>query len=392
MTRYKENTYHAQLLMIAGAKGAIGSTLATAASVMGKNPESILPWLTTKDAFSAIDMLQNVHVAGWDSQDAPLMEAVNHHGVLPNPLWQPLASDLENIPIRKPPSAAADLKTQVAQISSDMTEFKTLYPHALPIFISLLPATVQQDLTRYDNISDLYHLEDSSLLSDFPDLAYATAAVTTGIPVVNFTPNTIEIPAVLREAEKQGLPMAGRDGKTGQTYLKTVLASALKARSLYIDGWYSTNILGNSDGKNLMDPEKAASKVTNKTDMLDDMLGYSVGERYETPTHKVRIDYYPPRGDAKEAWDVIDFQGLFGLPMSIRLNLQARDSILAAPMVLDLSRWMAVLQITGHTGPVPELGFYFKKPVGHNPPLTFQDQVQALKMLERDCMERLSKG
>jgi myo-inositol-1-phosphate synthase len=125
--------------------------------------------------------------------------------------------------------------------------------------------------------------------------------------------------------------------------------------------------------------------VSNKTELLDDLLGYAVGERYGEPAHKVLIDYYPPRGDAKEAWDVIDLKGLFGLPMSIRLNLQGRDSILAAPMVLDLARWVTALHLAGRSGPVGELGFFFKKPVGDRPPLTFQDQLAALDALQTEC-------
>jgi myo-inositol-1-phosphate synthase len=208
--------------------------------------------------------------------------------------------------------------------------------------------------------------------------------------VVNFTPNEIEIPSLLHEAAERGVPLAGRDGKTGQTYLKVVLASALKARKLYVDGWYSLNILGNADGKNLMEPGKAEGKLMNKTEILDEILGYSVGERYQAASHKVHIDYYPPRGDAKEAWDVIDFLGLFGLPMSLRLNLQGRDSILAAPLVLDLARWMAALQRSGKSGLVPELGFYFKKPLGDKPFLTFEDQLTGLHDLEESCNRILS--
>jgi myo-inositol-1-phosphate synthase len=214
--------------------------------------------------------------------------------------------------------------------------------------------------------------------------------VLSGVPVANFTPNEIEIPCLLHEAEARGVPLAGRDGKTGQTYLKVVLASALKARRLYVDGWYSLNILGNADGKNLMEPGKAEGKLMNKTEILDEILGYPVGERYQAAAHKVHIDYYPPRGDAKEAWDVIDFKGLFGLPMSLRLNLQGRDSILAAPLVLDLARWLAVLQKAGKSGLVPELGFYFKKPLGANPSLTFEDQWIDLQHLEASCNRILS--
>jgi myo-inositol-1-phosphate synthase len=209
---------------------------------------------------------------------------------------------------------------------------------------------------------------------------------------VNFTPNTVEIPVLLEEADKKGIPMAGRDGKTGQTYFKVVLASALKARNLRVDGWYSLNILGNADGANLMDPDRAAEKLSNKTNLLDDILGYTVGENYGAPAHKVHIDFYPPRGDAKEAWDAIDFKGLFGLPMSIRLNLLGRDSILAAPLVLDLARWMAALQVAGRRGPVPELAFYFKKAVGDYPPLTFQDQVISLSSLAKECEEKIAGG
>ena len=120
-------------------------------------------------------------------------------------------------------------------------------------------------------------------------------------------------------------------------------------------------------------------KLANKTKLLDEILGYRVGENYGVPTHKVLIDYYPPRGDAKEAWDVIDFNGMFGLPMSIRLNFQCRDSILAAPLAIDMARWVAALTLAGRKGPVPELGFYFKKPVGDNPPITFQEQLLALE-------------
>jgi myo-inositol-1-phosphate synthase len=233
----------------------------------------------------------------------------------------------------------------------------------------------------------LYAEADAGII---PDLAYALAAVAAGVPVVNFTPNSVEIPLLLDQAVRQGVPVAGRDGKTGQTYLKVVLASALKARHLLIDGWYSLNILGNADGANLMDPDRAAGKLSNKTNLLDEILGYTVGENYGAPAHKVHIDYYPPRGDAKEAWDAVDFKGLFGLPMSIRINLLGRDSILAAPLVLDLARWAAALQLAGRCGPVPELAFYFKKTVGDSPPLTYQDQMTSLARLERECEQKIA--
>jgi myo-inositol-1-phosphate synthase len=287
------------------------------------------------------------------------------------------------------PPTGLDLQGQVERLKLDIQEFRDNYPHAQAVLINLLPACAPGDLTHCRSLSQLYSEADPE---GCPDLSYTIAAILAGVPVVNFTPNEVEIPVIIQEAVERSIPISGRDGKTGQTYLKVVLASALQARKLLVDGWYSLNILGNADGKNLMDPERAAGKLSNKTEILDDVLGYKVGERYGIPTHKVQIDYYPPRGDAKEAWDVIDFLGLFGLPMSIRLNLQGRDSVLAAPMVLDLARWMVALQMAGRSGPVPELGFFYKQPVGDNPPVTFQDQLAELRELEQECNRKISAG
>jgi len=373
------------LLMIAGAKGAVGSTVAVATEAMRRHPESVQPSLTTGDMFPHLDPFQPIQMVGWDSTDTTLLGAVKDHGVLAEELWKPYADDLDLVQVRMAPPDGLNLQGQVEQLQQDIQEFRDLYPQAKAVLINLLPAAVEQDLNHFESLSQLYSDLDKA---NFPDLAYTIAAVLAGVPVVNFTPNEVEIPVVINEAVKRGVPISGRDGKTGQTYLKTVLASALKARNLFVDGWYSLNILGNQDGKNLMDPDRAAGKLSNKTEILDEILDYKVGEKYGVPSHKVQIDYYPPRGDAKEAWDVIDFLGLFGLPMSIRLNLQGRDSVLAAPLVLDLARWMVVLQMAGHSGPISELAFYFKQPVGNDPPMTFQNQVAGLKDLELACEQR----
>lgn len=375
------------LLLTAGAKGAIGTTLAVALAAMRRNPDSVLPSLTTGNMFPFLPPPQAVQMTGWDTSRKSFPEAIERHGVLPEHLWKPYQAILQETPVLEAPSSDMDLKAQVERLMQDIQNLREQYPEARPVFINLLPAACQTALTRCKDLSQLYSEADTH---QFPDISYALAAILSGIPVANFTPNELEIPVLLQEAERRGVPLSGRDGKTGQTYFKVVLASALKARSLFVDGWYSLNILGNADGANLMDPERACGKLTNKTELLDDILGYRVGERYGAPSHKVHIDYYPPRGDAKEAWDVIDFQGIFGLPMSIRLNLQGRDSILAAPLVLDLSRWMAALHMAGRSGPIPELAFYFKKPVGDAPPLDFQDQWGVLRNLERECEAKLS--
>jgi myo-inositol-1-phosphate synthase len=370
------------LLLVAGAKGAVASTLAVAVAILQKDPDTLLPSLTTGNRFPYLGPPHAIHMAGWDTQPAKLSHCVKTHGVVPENFWKPYQSDLDEILIFQAPSPDLDLKAQVQHLIQDIRNIKKHHSHALPVLINLLPAGIQLDLDNLTSLSQLYSKVDPA---DFPDLAYVLASILSGIPVVNFSPNHLEFPVIVEQAVKHHVPMCGRDGKTGQTYFKVVLASALNARCLHVDGWYSLNILGNADGKNLMDPERAASKVANKTQLLDDILGYPVGQKYGEPCHKVHIDYYPPRGDAKEAWDVIDFQGMLGLPMSIRLNLQGRDSILAAPLILDLSRWMAVLKSAGRSGLIPELAFYFKKPLGKNPPVNFQDQVHGLRELEKEC-------
>jgi myo-inositol-1-phosphate synthase len=382
MTNTDNSESRSLLLLVAGAKGTVASTVAVALATMRKNPQAVLSSLTTRNRFPYLEPAQDIHMAGWDIQSDTLTSCIKKYAVLPDNLWGPHRKDLDNIAIFEAPTADLDLRGQIEHLMKGFKKFREQFPNARPVLINLLPACAQVDIEKTVRIDQLY---SKVPLKNFPDLAYALAAVLSGIPIANLTPNFLEVPVVVQEAIKRKVPLSGSDAKTGQTYLKIVLASALKARNFYVDGWYSLNILGNTDGKNLMDPERAAGKITNKTGLLDDILGYPVGQRYGEPSHKVHIDYYPPRGDAKEAWDVIDFQGLFGLPMSIRLNLQARDSILAAPLVLDLARWMAALKMAGRSGPVAELGFYYKKPLGDNPPLSFQDQIISLEKLEAEC-------
>ncbi|GAG28240.1 unnamed protein product, partial [marine sediment metagenome] len=240
---------------------------------------------------------QDITLAGWDIQLDSLSRCVHSHGVLPENIWAPHRGDLDDTAVFDAPPEGLDLNGRVAHLTRDIQNLKKHHPDAAPVMINLLPACGLMDLEQVTSLSRLYSDVDPSL---FPDLAYVLAAILSEVPVVNFTPNHLEVPVIVQEAVTRGVPMAGYDGKTGQTYLKVVLASALKARSFYVDGWYSLNILGNADGKNLMDPDRAAGKVANKTDLLDDILGYPVGDRYDTPSHKIHIDYYPPRGDAKE--------------------------------------------------------------------------------------------
>jgi len=378
------------LMLVAGAKGAIGTTLATAVAALQERPQLVLSGLTTAGRFSFLGDCTAVAMAGWDRTGEAIDAAILRHGVLPEGVWRSFETGLREIPIFQAPHASQPMADQIRQLQADMQQCRGRYPQARPVLINLLPAACNlADPHRYETVDQLVAEADQGIL---PDLAYVLAAVDLGIPVVNFSPNTVELPAVCRLAADKRVLLAGRDGKTGQTYFKVVLASALKARGLYVDGWYSLNILGNADGLNLMNPDNACGKLSNKTNLLDDILGYPVGERYGRSAHKVHIDYYPPRGDAKEAWDVIDITGIFGLPMSLRLNLQGRDSILAAPMALDLARWAVALQSAGFGGPVADLGFYFKKPVGEKAPLTFEEQLTALENLEAQISARIGES
>ncbi len=194
---------------------------------------------------------------------------------------------------------------------------------------------------------------------------YAWACLKEGVPFANGAPNlTVDHPAAWELAKKQGVPVAGKDFKTGQTLMKTVLAPGLKARMLGISGWFSTNILGNRDGEVLDDPESFKSKEVSKLGVLEYILQPQVyKELYGKIFHKVRIEYYPPRGDAKEGWDNIDIIGWLGYPMQIKINFLCRDSILAAPIVLDLALLMDLAQRAGFSGTQEWLSFYWKSPM-----------------------------
>jgi myo-inositol-1-phosphate synthase len=197
-----------------------------------------------------------------------------------------------------------------------------------------------------------------------PSMLYAYAALTSGIPYINGAPNlTVDIPAMVELAEKQGVAVAGKDFKTGQTLMKTILAPGLKARMLGLKGWYSTNILGNRDGLVLDDKDSFKTKEESKLAALETILQPGAyPSLYGDFHHKVSINYYPPRGDEKEGWDCIDIFGWLGYPMQIRVNFLCRDSILAAPLVLDLVLFMDLAQRAAMSGIQEWLSFYFKSP------------------------------
>jgi myo-inositol-1-phosphate synthase len=198
-----------------------------------------------------------------------------------------------------------------------------------------------------------------------PSMIYAYAALKSQVPFVNATPNlTVDIPALMQLAEANGIPIAGKDLKTGQSVIKTVLAPALKARLLGLKGWFSSNILGNRDGQILDDPASLRTKELTKLSSLEHMLSPELyPELYGDMHHTVRISYYPPRGDNKESWDNIDITGWLNYPMQIKVNFSCRDSILAAPLVLDLALFMDLAHRARMSGAQNWLSFYFKYPM-----------------------------
>jgi myo-inositol-1-phosphate synthase len=209
---------------------------------------------------------------------------------------------------------------------------------------------------------------EHGLRNNDPDIApsqiYAYAALSLGVPFANGAPNlTVDIPAMTELARAKGVPIAGKDFKTGQTLIKTILAPGLKARMLGVQGWFSTNILGNRDGEVLDDPDSFRTKEVSKLGVLETILQPGqYPELYGNVYHKVRINYYPPRGDSKEGWDNIDIFGWLGYPMQIKVDFLCRDSILAAPIVLDLALFLDLARRAGRQGIQEWLSFYFKSP------------------------------
>jgi myo-inositol-1-phosphate synthase len=227
----------------------------------------------------------------------------------------------------------------------------------------LEPSPAHDTLAQFE---DAMRESDHAVIA--PSMIYAYAALSLGIPFVNATPSrTVDIPALVELATRHNAPVAGKDLKTGQTLLKTILAPGLRDRMLGLHGWYSTNILGNGDGATLDNPEAFRTKQETKLSVLSSILRPDLyPDLYGKLHHQVRINYYPPRGDNKESWDAVDIFGWLGYPMSIKIDFLCRDSILAAPLLLDLALFMDLAKRAHRSGPQEWLSFYFKSPMVPN--------------------------
>jgi myo-inositol-1-phosphate synthase len=344
---------------------------------LGKRTEGRSPLI--KD-FVPLASLDDVVFGAWDIFDENSYEAAKTAGVLEPDLLEKIRPELEAI---RPMSAVFDRryvkrldgpnvkkgksKRELADaLREDMRRFKQenrcdrlvmVWCGSTEVFLTESPA--HASVAAFETALDA---SDDSIPSS---MIYAYAAIKEGIPYANAAPNlSADVPALIELAATTASPLAGKDLKTGQTLIKTIIAPGLKARLLGVEGWYSTNILGNRDGEVLDDPESFKTKEESKKSVLDYILQPSLyPELYKDLCHVVRINYYPPRGDNKEGWDNIDIFGWLNYKMQLKVNFLCRDSILAAPIVLDVALFLDLAKRAGMEGIQEWLSFYFKSPM-----------------------------
>ena len=330
--------------------------------------------------FVPLSGLDEMVFGGWDIRDENLYDAAKGNGVLTEKDIDKVAEELKSI---KPMKGVFEQnyvlklngnyikqgKTKfdyAEQLREDIRYFKkennlerviVIWSGSTEIFMQ--KGDVHKDMKAFEKGLRSNHEQIS------PSMIYAYAAFKEGVPFLNGAPNlTLDIPALISYSEENNIPVGGKDFKTGQTMMKTVIAPMLKARMLGLEGWFSDNILGNRDGEVLDDPDSFKTKEESKLSVIDSILQPDVyPELYDDYYHKVRINYYPPKGDNKEGWDNINLFGWLGYPMELKINFLCKDSILAAPILLDLVLFTDLAQRAGMSGIQEWLSFYFKSPM-----------------------------
>jgi myo-inositol-1-phosphate synthase len=360
----------------------IGSLTQMGTIRLGKRTEGRSPVIKE---FVPLASLDDIVFGGWDLFDENCYEAALTAGVLDKPLLDQVRPELEAIrpwpavfdrryvkrldgPNVKKGKTKRDLAEQVRD---DIQRFKR--DHGLSRMVLVWCGSTEIYMTEGEAHASVDAFERALEAND-PEIPssmiYAYAAIKEGIPYANSAPNlSADIPALLQLAQQTGSPVAGKDLKTGQTLMKTMIAPGLKSRLIGVEGWYSTNILGNRDGEVLDDPESFKTKEESKKSVLDYILQPNLyPDLYDSLCHVVRINYYPPRGDNKEGWDNIDIFGWLGYKMQLKINFLCRDSILAAPIVLDSALFLDLAKRAGMSGIQEWLSFYYKSPM-HAPGL-----------------------
>jgi myo-inositol-1-phosphate synthase len=360
----------------------IGSLTQLGTIRLGKRTEGRSPAIQD---FVPLARVEDLVVGAWDIFPDNAYESAVKAGVLEIPLLEQLKVPLSamkpmpavfdqeyvkrlNGPNVKPKGSKMD---HAEMVMDDIRRFKQTTGVSRMIMIWCASTEVfRQPAAVHATLKDFECGLQKSDPEISPSQIYAYAALKSGVPYANGAPHmTTDMPALLELARSQNLPVAGKDFKSGQTFMKTLVAPGLKSRLLGLSGWFSTNILGNRDGEVLDDPGSFRSKEVSKSSALEYILqGNLYPDLYRDFYHKVRIEYYPPRGDAKEGWDNIDIFGWLGYPMQIKINFLCRDSILAAPLVLDIVLFMDLAQRAGMRGIQEWLSFYFKAPM-HAPEL-----------------------
>ena len=355
----------------------IGSLTQMGTIRIGKRTEANSPRIQD---FVPLASLDDVVFGGWDLFDENCYEAAKTAGVLEKELLDQIRPELEQI---RPWPAVFDRryvkrldgpnvkkgrnKRDLAdQVRADILKFKA--DNGLSRLVMVWAGSTEVYLTESPVHATIEAFEKGLEESDdnIPSsMIYAYAAIKEGIPYANAAPNlSADIPALVQLAQQTGSPMCGKDLKTGQTLIKTIIAPGLKSRLIGVEGWYSTNILGNRDGEVLDDPESFKTKEESKKSVLDYILQPNLyPDLYENLCHVVRINYYPPRGDNKEGWDNIDIFGWLGYKMQLKINFLCRDSILAAPIVLDCALFLDLAKRAGMRGIQEWLSFYYKSPM-----------------------------
>ena len=377
---------------VVGLGGAVATT-AIAGLELIKSGVNRLDGLPLADlAVPGLTDYRDIVFGGWDVHGDDLGAAAETHGVLSRDLlsdgaaalrgmrpWKAIASDrfCRNVDGGHKISAKGH-RDAVDRIADDLRRFQSESGVDRVVVLNLASTERWPDLTN-DTFATVDGFERGLDRDDEaigPAMLYAYAAVANGYAYGNFTPSVAaDVPALKALAEKRNVPVAGKDGKTGQTMMKTVIAPALRSRALHVDGWFSTNILGNRDGLALDDPNSLQSKLNTKGSVLDQMLGYKVED------HIVDIKYYRPRGDDKEAWDNIDISGFLGQRMQIKVNFLCKDSILAAPLAIEIARVLGLADKRGDGGVQEQLSLFFKAPMtrnGHDPVHAFHQQEDML--------------
>jgi myo-inositol-1-phosphate synthase len=365
-------------IWLIGARGTVASTAAVGTLAVQRGLVPLEGVITESEPFQELGLprIDDLSFGGCDLRSGTMWEAVSEAAssveVFSKPVLEALAPELRAVPVTRgilrgggeavrvlaegEEHGAETVREAVARITRDLRAFTAGEAAAVVNCSSTEPLPDAElstwDLAAWERAMDA---DDARLPAS---ALYAYAALRAGIPYVNFTPSVgASFPAIVELSREVGVPLAGRDGKTGETLVKTALAPMFAIRALTVEGWYAANILGNTDGQVLADPRNKETKVASKAGVLEQCLGYA-------PDGDVRIDYFRPLMDHKVAWDFIQFRGWGGHRMRMQFTWEGTDSALAAPLVVDIARLVNLAQQRGESGPIGAFGLFFKSPEG----------------------------